>query len=73
MPPRVWGDLVAVWGDRDDDIWAVGTNGLIVHWDGTAWRKEESGVVEQLSSVHGAGGHRLDRRRSRDGPRAIGS
>jgi hypothetical protein len=56
VPPRVGGDLMAVWGDRDDDVWAVGTQGLILHWDGTAWRKEDSDVVEQLSSVHGAGG-----------------
>ena len=33
-----------------------GTKGLILHWDGTSWSKEESGVVEQLSAIHGAGG-----------------
>ena len=27
-----------------------------MHWDGKGWSKEESGVIEQLSSIHGAGG-----------------
>ena len=54
--PRTNGALLGLWGDRDDDIWAVGSNGLILHWDGRSWNKEETGVVEQLSSIHGAGG-----------------
>jgi hypothetical protein len=54
--PRTAGELSGLWGDRDDDVWAVGSNGLILHWDGTRWSKEESGVVEQLTSIHGAGG-----------------
>jgi hypothetical protein len=54
--PRIEGYLSSVWGTRNDDVWAVGTKGLILHWDGATWTKEESGVVEPLSSVHGAGG-----------------
>jgi hypothetical protein len=54
-PPQTEGHFLCVWGDRDDDVWVVGTKGLILHWDGTSWSKEESGVVEQLSSIHGAG------------------
>ena len=33
------GDLNAVWGSGPDDVFAVG-NGLIDHWDGTAWTPE---------------------------------
>ena len=46
--PQTEGYLLAVWGDRDDNVWAVGTKGLILHWDGTTWSREESGVVEPL-------------------------
>jgi hypothetical protein len=54
--PRTEGQLRGLWGDGDDDIWAVGSKGLILHWNGNSWSKEESGVVERLSSIHGAGG-----------------
>jgi hypothetical protein len=54
--PQTEGHLYAVWGDRDDDVWAVGSKGLILHWDGAAWTREESGVAETLMSIHGAGG-----------------
>jgi hypothetical protein len=43
-------------GDRDDNVLAVGTKGLILHWDGTTWSQEESGLVQALRSIHGAGG-----------------
>ncbi len=29
--------LTAVWGSSKDDVWAVGSNGTIVHWDGATW------------------------------------
>ena len=53
--PRIVGHLCAIWGDRDDNVWTVGTEGLILHWDGKSWTKEKSGVVEQLSAIDGAG------------------
>lgn len=33
--------------------WAVGTEGTILAWDGEAWAREASGVVEDLESVDG--------------------
>ena len=54
--PQTEGTLLAAWGDRDDRVWAVGTKGIILRWDGASWTQEESGVIEQLSSIHGAGG-----------------
>jgi len=32
--------LRAIWGNAPDDVWAVGDNGTIIHWDGVEWRKE---------------------------------
>ncbi len=29
--------LTAVWGSSKDDVWAVGSGGTIVHWDGAVW------------------------------------
>ncbi|MDF2695522.1 MAG: hypothetical protein K0S65_3905 [Labilithrix sp.] len=29
--------LTSVWGSSKNDVWAVGSNGTIVHWDGAAW------------------------------------
>ena len=54
--PGTQGSLLSLWGDRDDNVWAVGMNGSILHWDGATWSQEDSGVVEHLLSIHGAGG-----------------
>ena len=29
--------LTSVWGSSKTDVWAVGSNGTVVHWDGKAW------------------------------------
>jgi hypothetical protein len=29
--------LYSVHGSRDDDVWAVGDHGTVVHWDGQSW------------------------------------
>jgi hypothetical protein len=47
--------LQAIWGSADDDVWAVGDAGTIVHFDGHAWRSVASGVTEDLTSVYGTG------------------
>jgi len=36
--------LRSVWGSSPTDVWAVGDNGTIIHWDGSEWRKEQ-GIV----------------------------
>ncbi len=30
--------LTAVWGSGKDDVWASGSGGTMLHWDGTAWK-----------------------------------
>jgi len=36
---------VAVWGFSEDDVWVVGVNGSILHWNGTGnWEVVESGL-----------------------------
>jgi hypothetical protein len=44
-----------LWGSGPDDVWAVGSDGAMVHFDGTDWVRV-SGVTEQnLRSVWGSG------------------
>lgn len=48
--------LVAVWGSGPNDVWAVGSGGTAVHWDGATWTATATNVKETLSAVWGFGG-----------------
>jgi hypothetical protein len=50
------GILSGVWGSSDDDVFAVGTGGTIVHYDGTSWSSQASGTTEELNAVWGTAG-----------------
>jgi hypothetical protein len=55
-PGSVLGQQVlAVWGSATNDVWAVGSLGSIMHWDGSAWRSFPSGVRGYLFAVWGSG------------------
>jgi hypothetical protein len=41
-------DLYRVRGSGPDDVWAVGTGGIILHWNGAAWSGVPSGTTEDL-------------------------
>ena len=45
--------LRGVWGSSIDDVWAVGDNGSIQHWNGTTWSKSTSGTMVPLRGVWG--------------------
>jgi hypothetical protein len=45
--------LLSVWGSGPADVWAVGSDGAVVHYDGKHWVLRESGVKTRLSSVSG--------------------
>ncbi len=51
LPGIGW--LTAVWGSASNDVWAVGINGLIEHWDGTQWVSVPSGTGHNLVAVSG--------------------
>lgn len=42
--------LNAIWGHHRNDIWAVGDQGVVVHWDGREWRPHNPGPRLFLSS-----------------------
>jgi hypothetical protein len=46
--------LASIWGDANDNLWAVGIGGTILRYDGYYWRKEDSSTTETLSSVWGS-------------------
>src|SRR3970282_453480 len=46
--------LFKVWGASAGDAWAVGTGGLILHFDGAAWALAASPTSERLIAVGGA-------------------
>jgi len=47
--------LTAVWGSSASDVWAVGSGGTVVHYDGVTWRPAATGIVETLHAVWGSG------------------
>jgi hypothetical protein len=42
-----------VWGFGPNDIWAVGSAGLIMHWDGASWTEAEAPKVGDLLGISG--------------------
>ena len=46
-------DLFAVWGRGLEDVYAVGWNGTVLHYDGLAWRVEATTSTVPLTAVHG--------------------
>lgn len=50
--------LLGVWGSGSNDVWAVGTSGTIVHWDGTAWTSVgDPAHLETYGAVWGSSAH----------------
>lgn len=49
-------DLYGIWGTDDSHVWAVGAQGVVVRWDGEAWRAEtvSSTVARTLTTVWGS-------------------
>ncbi|NOX37878.1 MAG: hypothetical protein GXO78_10115, partial [Calditrichaeota bacterium] len=42
-----------LWGTSENNIYGVGNNGLIVHYDGVSWQRVESGTEERGNDVWG--------------------
>jgi photosystem II stability/assembly factor-like uncharacterized protein len=46
--------LYSLWGNSTSNIFAVGSDGLILRCDGTSWKQMESGTQFSLRSVWGS-------------------
>jgi hypothetical protein len=47
--------LSAVWGSGPDDVWIVGSEGMILHFDGKDLRRVQSPTTNRLNAVYGTG------------------
>lgn len=47
--------LLGVWGSSDNDVFAVGGEGTILHYDGNTWKVMNSGTTQGLYGVWGSG------------------
>jgi len=45
--------LFDVWGSSASDVWAVGSGGTVIHWDGSAWKNLPSGRKDTMRAVAG--------------------
>lgn len=53
--PGVAGWLNGVWGSASNDVWATGTSGAILRWNGSLWSSMSSGTTNGLGGVWGSG------------------
>jgi hypothetical protein len=51
--PLLTGAINKLWGSSSNDLYAVGNNGNIAHWDGVRWRKIESGTDLAIRDIWG--------------------
>lgn len=45
-----------IWGSSANDVWAVGSDGLLLNWNGTAWRRFPTPTNSTLLAVWGSSG-----------------
>lgn len=48
-------DLTSGWGVTPTDVWAIGTAGTVMHWDGTEWSWRIPIGSRELRAIWGAG------------------
>jgi hypothetical protein len=46
-------NIFGIWGTSASDVWAVGSGGTILHYNGTIWSSVASGTTEDLFGVWG--------------------
>ncbi len=52
LPVASQANLFAAWG-QGDQLWAAGSGGTILHFDGTNWNEEETGTKATLNAIFG--------------------
>ncbi|MBX3187275.1 MAG: hypothetical protein KF819_09675 [Labilithrix sp.] len=46
--------LTSVWGAAPNDVWAAGSGGTLIHWDGATWKPTATGVRNTFYAVGGS-------------------
>lgn len=49
---RTLTSLECIKGTHDDNVYACGTNGTVLHWDGLEWQTVHSGTRQHLHDIH---------------------
>jgi hypothetical protein len=57
MPTGTAAEFFGGWASEPDDVWAVGTSGTIMHWDGTKWSDVTSSTAANLMNAWGSSGN----------------
>jgi hypothetical protein len=50
--------MYKVWGRNENDVYVVGRHGVILHFDGIRWSRQDSASPRPLFTVHGNAGFR---------------
>jgi hypothetical protein len=55
IPITVWGphQMNKIWGSSSNDLYIVGNNGSIAHYNGISWKKIESGTDLNINDIWG--------------------
>jgi len=48
-----WGQVISIWGTLSSNMYFVGNNGSIIHYDGSTFTKIESGIEESIIDIWG--------------------
>ena len=51
--------LLSIWGTSDKNIFTVGDNGIMLHYDGEAWSKVNPIKEEYFTKVKGLGEEKI--------------
>jgi hypothetical protein len=54
LPSNVSMSINKLWGSSSENLYAVGNNGNIAHWDGRKWTKIESGTDLNFIDIYGS-------------------
>lgn len=46
--------LSGIWGDHQNDVWAVGEKGTLLRYDGETWTEMSSGTSHSLNALWGS-------------------
>jgi hypothetical protein len=55
MPSGVASGLDRVWGSGPNDVFAAGPGGVVLHYDGSTWKKTSTGTTTTLCDIWGTG------------------
>lgn len=53
--PALNAGLQGIWGTSPSDIWATGSKGVILHYDGKRWQSVPSGIDQNITAISGTG------------------